>query len=79
MTTFACLALSIGVFSWLKPNLGTMMGPVIAYVVIISAMAIGGIGAEEQSDARYDREDPCLCRSPAFLCVRYIRRPAQIR
>jgi uncharacterized membrane protein YhhN len=41
VTTFACLVLSIGVFSWLKPNLGTMMGPVIAYIVIISAMAIG--------------------------------------
>ena len=41
VTTIACLALSIGVFVWLKPNLGSMMGPVIAYVVIISAMTIG--------------------------------------
>ena len=40
-TTIACLALSIGVFSWLKPSLESMMGPVIAYIVIISAMAIG--------------------------------------
>ena len=41
VTTVACLALSIGVFSWLKPHLGTMMVPVIAYIVIISAMVIG--------------------------------------
>lgn len=41
VTVVACPALSIGVFCWLKPNLGNMMGPVIAYIVIISAMAIG--------------------------------------
>ncbi len=40
-TTVACLVLSTGVFFWLKPSLGTMLGPVIAYIVIISAMAIG--------------------------------------
>jgi uncharacterized membrane protein YhhN len=41
VTTVSCVALSIGVFFWLKPNLGTMLGPVIAYILIISAMAIG--------------------------------------
>ena len=41
VTTIACLALSIGVFFWLKPNLGAMLAPVIAYIVIISAMTIG--------------------------------------
>jgi uncharacterized membrane protein YhhN len=41
VTAVSCLALSIGVFSWLKPNLGAMLGPVIAYIVIITAMAIG--------------------------------------
>jgi uncharacterized membrane protein YhhN len=41
VTTVSCVALSIGVFFWLKPNLGSMLGPVIAYIVIISAMAIG--------------------------------------
>jgi uncharacterized membrane protein YhhN len=40
-TAVICLALSIGVFSWLKPKLGSMVGPVIAYIVIISAMTIG--------------------------------------
>lgn len=41
VTIVACLVLSIVVFSWLKPHLGTMLGPVIAYIVIISAMVIG--------------------------------------
>jgi uncharacterized membrane protein YhhN len=41
LTTFVCLALSTGVFGWLKPNLGNMIGPVVAYIVIISAMVIG--------------------------------------
>jgi uncharacterized membrane protein YhhN len=41
VTAVSCLALSTGVFLWLKPNLGTMLGPVIAYILIISAMAIG--------------------------------------
>jgi len=41
VTTLACVVLSTGVFCWLKPNLGNMMGPVVAYIVIISAMAIG--------------------------------------
>ena len=41
VTAASFLALSIGVFYWLKPNLGAMLGPVIAYIIIISAMAIG--------------------------------------
>lgn len=32
--------LSAGVFLWLRPGLGDMLGPVIAYVVIITAMVI---------------------------------------
>lgn len=34
------LCLSTGVFLWLRPSLGEMFGPVIAYVVIITAMVI---------------------------------------
>lgn len=34
------LCLSTGVFLWLRPGLGEMFGPVIAYVVIITAMVI---------------------------------------
>ncbi len=34
------LCLSACVFLWLRPSLGNMLGPVIAYVVIITAMVI---------------------------------------
>jgi uncharacterized membrane protein YhhN len=40
-TTAIGLILSVGVFLWLKPNLGNMKVPVIAYIVIITAMTIG--------------------------------------
>ena len=36
-----CLILSGGVFLWLRPHLGSMLGPVIAYIVVISAMVVG--------------------------------------
>jgi uncharacterized membrane protein YhhN len=34
------LALSTTVFIWLRPHLGDMLGPVVAYVIIITAMVI---------------------------------------
>jgi uncharacterized membrane protein YhhN len=37
----AGLAVSSPVFFWLRPHLGSMLVPVIAYVVVITAMVIG--------------------------------------
>jgi uncharacterized membrane protein YhhN len=37
----AGLAVSSSVFFWLRPHLGSMLVPVIAYVVVITAMVIG--------------------------------------
>lgn len=34
------LGVSLAAFLWLRPHLGEMMGPVIAYVVVITAMVI---------------------------------------
>jgi uncharacterized membrane protein YhhN len=39
----ALLALSGGVFAWLRPRLGRMVVPVVAYMVIITAMVIGAL------------------------------------
>jgi uncharacterized membrane protein YhhN len=39
-TLVVCLCLSAGVFVWLRPHLGEMLGPVIAYIVIITAMVV---------------------------------------
>ncbi|MFW5711633.1 MAG: lysoplasmalogenase [Spirochaetota bacterium] len=40
----AMLALGVGIFLWLRPHLGRMTGPVIAYIVVISVM-VGGAAA----------------------------------
>ena len=40
ITMVVCLCLSTGVFLWLRPHLGEMLGPVIAYVLIITVMVI---------------------------------------
>jgi uncharacterized membrane protein YhhN len=40
ITAAVTLCLSAGVFLWLRPSLGEMLAPVIAYVVIITAMVI---------------------------------------
>lgn len=32
---------SIGVFVWLRPHLGSMMAPVILYIIVITSMVIG--------------------------------------
>jgi uncharacterized membrane protein YhhN len=37
----AGLAVSGLVFFWLRPHLGSMLGPVIAYIVVITVMVIG--------------------------------------
>jgi uncharacterized membrane protein YhhN len=37
----ASLAAGVLVFRWLRPHLGKMFGPVIAYMVVISLMAVG--------------------------------------
>ena len=37
----ASLAVSGLVFIWLRPHLGSMLGPVIAYIVVITVMVIG--------------------------------------
>ena len=36
-----CLLISVAVFLWLRPHLGTMLVPVIAYMAVITVMVIG--------------------------------------
>jgi uncharacterized membrane protein YhhN len=42
--TVCVAAVSTGVFFWLRPHLGNMRVPVLAYVVVISLMLIGAVG-----------------------------------
>jgi len=41
IVTLIIVCVSIGVFFWLKPHLGSMMVPVILYIVVITSMVIG--------------------------------------
>lgn len=41
IVTAIILVFSIGVFFWLRPHLGSMMVPVILYIVVITSMVIG--------------------------------------
>ncbi len=48
--TLVIVAVSGGVFVWLKPHLGSMLGPVVVYILVISLMLIGAL-AVFSSDA----------------------------
>jgi uncharacterized membrane protein YhhN len=41
IVTAIIVVFSIGVFFWLKPHLGSMMVPVILYIIVITSMVIG--------------------------------------
>jgi uncharacterized membrane protein YhhN len=41
MAVLVCVS-SGAIFAWLRPHLGSMMAPVIPYIIVISGMVIGG-------------------------------------
>ena len=48
----ACfVAVSVAVFAWLRPHLGKMLLPVVAYMVIITAMVIGAASLLKDENA----------------------------
>jgi uncharacterized membrane protein YhhN len=52
--TLVIIVISAAVFIWLKPHLGSMLGPVVIYITVISLMLIGAL-AVFNSDAVADR------------------------
>jgi len=48
------LAFSCGVFAWIRPHLGKMLIPVVAYVVIITAMVIGASSLAATEAVRFE-------------------------
>jgi len=42
-----CLVVSGSVFAWLRPHLGTMLGPVFVYMIVITVMVIGAASLTE--------------------------------
>jgi uncharacterized membrane protein YhhN len=47
------VAISGGVFAWLRPHLGKMLVPVIAYIAIITVMVIGALSLAETETVRF--------------------------
>ena len=43
VSTLVIICISAAVFIWLKPHLGSMLGPVIVYILVISGMLIGAL------------------------------------
>ncbi len=43
ISTLVIICISTVVFIWLKPHLGSMLGPVIVYILVISLMLIGAL------------------------------------
>jgi uncharacterized membrane protein YhhN len=54
IVTALCLVISGSVFAWLKPHLGAMLVPVVAYISVITVMVVGAaslMGNEQLSFA----------------------------
>ena len=47
------LAVSVAVFAWLRPHLGKMLVPVIAYIAIITVMVIGAVSLMENGSRAF--------------------------
>ena len=47
---FALIAVAGGVFAWLRPHLGKMVGPVVAYMVVITTMVGAAVAVVANSD-----------------------------
>jgi len=47
------LAVSVVVFAWLRPHLGKMLVPVLAYIAIITAMVIGAAALADTETVRF--------------------------
>lgn len=61
----ALLTLSGGVFVWLRPRLGQMLVPVIAYIAVITLMVIGALSLMENESR--DGTGRVLALTGAFL------------
>lgn len=61
------LAAAAVVLRWLWPHLGTMRGPVIAYVVVITTMAVAALAAQTAARRLLDSDQATLLTLGALL------------
>lgn len=60
------IGISGWVYLWLRPHLGAMNGPVLAYIIVITAM-LSGAWCSRRFRSEAHRQDNGLWRSTAFL------------
>jgi len=53
VSTLVVVIVSIAVFVWLKPHLGSMLVPVIVYIIVISLMLIGALAVFNSERVAY--------------------------
>jgi len=66
VTAVICIALSGMIFVWLKPYLGPMMAPVIAYITVITAMVICAASLAGNEQVNYDGRVLAFCGASLF-------------
>lgn len=64
--SLAILAASAGVYLWLRPNLGAMHLPVLAYILVITIMVFGALGVYRQPGAASSGKSMILLGSVLF-------------
>jgi uncharacterized membrane protein YhhN len=75
-----CITLSGMIFVWLKPYLGIMMAPVIAYVTVITTMVICAASFAGNEQVNYDGRVLAFCGASLFYisdifvaCHRFVK------
>jgi uncharacterized membrane protein YhhN len=66
VTAVICITLSGLIFVWLKPYLGIMMAPVIAYIAVITTMVICAASFAGNEQAKYDGRVLAFCGASLF-------------
>jgi uncharacterized membrane protein YhhN len=81
-----CVTVSGVIFAWLRPHLGKMLRPVLAYIVVITAMVIGAVSLLENESRNFSgrvlvfsgavlfyASDICVARQQ-FVLSQYVNR-----
>ena len=72
------LAISGLVFFWLRPHLGPMLVPVIAYIIVITAMVIWGLHCPRRYQASFDGTIPGNIRCCELLYLGSVCGPGSV-
>ncbi|HOD36515.1 MAG TPA: lysoplasmalogenase [Syntrophales bacterium] len=60
------LAVGVFVFTWLKPHLGGMLGPVVVYMIAVTVMVVGAASLMENDRMRFAGRALAFCGAVLF-------------